>query len=219
MVGSIHRRDIDLRAAGAGWQALGQPTTEVSTMSNTELVKILVPTLEGVACRGEGVWAEPCDRPAGLYRVASVTFLTDGVSLGDMVRCVVARDGRLVVIEVVERSPHVTVVFGLRDVGLGAAVVRRRLAELDAAIRGRLGSSIPAEGGMGLLAVCVPPGRLADLLETALASSSCRDRDDEDRVLGDWFWHLAAHPLWATPETLRGSGSLLDRELDPRAPS
>ena len=188
-------------------------------MSNTELVKILVPTLEGAACRGEGVWAEPCDRPAGFYRVASVTFLADGVSLGDTVRCVVARDGGLVVVEVVERSPHVTVVFGLHDVELGAAVVRRRLAELDTAIRGRLGSSIPAEGGMGFLAVCVLPGRLSDLLEIALSCSTGRDRDDEDRVLGDWFWHLAAHPLWATPETLRGSGPLLDRELDPRAPS
>lgn len=188
-------------------------------MSTTERVKIVVPTLEGTAYGGEGVWADPCHRPGGLYRVASVTFLTEGVSLGDTVRCVVARDGRLVAVEIVERSPHATVVFGLRDVALGDEVVRHRLAELDAAIRDRLGSSVPAEGGMGLLAVCVLPGRLGALLEIALASSTGCDRDNEDRVRGDWFWHLVAHPLWPTPETLRGSGPLLDRELDPRTPS
>ena len=171
-VGSIHSRDVDLRAAGAGWQALGQPTHRGAhhVEHGTRQDPRAHPRRR--CCRGEGVWAEPCDRPAGFYRVASVTFLTDGVSLGDTVRCVVARDGRL--------------------------------AELDAAIRGRLGSSIPVEGSMGLLAVCVLPGRLGDLLEIALARSTGRDRDDEDRVLGDWFWYLAAHPLWATPRNAPG---------------
>ncbi len=186
-------------------------------MSNPEGVRILVPTAEGAPCPGEGIWAEPRDLRTGLYRVGSVTFLTDGVSLGDTVRCDVARDGMLVAVEVVERAPHATVVFGLADGEPRDDVVPRRLIELDTAIRDRLGPTIPAEGGLGLLAVCVPPDRLGALLEVAMACSTSRDRNDEERIFGDWYWHLAAHPSWATPETLRGSTLLLNRDLDPRA--
>lgn len=182
-------------------------------MSNPERVRVRVPTAEGAPCPGEGVWAELLDLPIGLYRVASVTWLTDGVSLGDTVRCDVARDGELVAVEVVERAPHATVVFGLADDQPPDDVVTRRLVELDAAIQDRLGPSIPAEGGLGLLAVCVPPDRVGALLEVALACSTSRDRDDEERIIGDWRWHLASHPQWTTPEAIRGSGPLLDRNL------
>ncbi len=186
-------------------------------MSNPDRANILVPTAEGAPYPGEGVWAEPHDLPSGLYRVASVTWLTDGVSLWDIVRCDVARDGGLVAVEVVERAPHATVVFGLTDAAAPDEVVTRRLVELDAAIRNQLGPSLPAEGGLGLLAVCVPPDRLGDLLEVALACSTSRDCDDQERIVGDWFWHLVTHPDWATPEVLRGSRQLLDRDLDPHA--
>lgn len=159
------------------------------------------------------MWAELRDRSAGLYRVASVTWLTDGVSLGDTVRCDVARDGELVAVVVVERAPHATVVFGLHDEEPPDEVVTRRLIELDAAIQDRLGPSVPAEGGLGLLTVSVPPDELGVLLEVAFGCSTSRDRNDDERVIGDWRWHLAAHPQWTTPEAIRGSGRLLDREM------
>lgn len=92
-------------------------------------------------------------------------------------------------------------------------IVTRRLIELDAAIQDRLGPSVPAEGGLGLLTVCVPPDELGLLLEVALGCSTSRDRHDDERVIGDGRWHLAAHPQWTSPEAIRGSGRLLNREV------
>ncbi len=63
----------------------------------------------------------------------------------------------------------------------------------------------------------VPPVQLGTLLEVALACPTGHDRDDEERILGDRFWHFAAHPLWANPERIWGSGPLLDRDIDPRS--
>lgn len=183
-------------------------------MSKPERVTVRVPAAEGAPCRSEVVWAEPLDLPLGLYRIASVTWLTDGVSLGDTIRCDVARDGELVAVEVVERALHATVVFGLADGEPRDDVVMRRLGELDAAVQDRLGPSVPAECGLGLLAVSVPPEHLGALIEVARACSTRRDRDDQKRVVGDWYWHLAAHPSWATPQVLRGSGPLLEGEID-----
>ncbi len=183
-------------------------------MSNPECVRVLLPTVQGVPCDAEVVWAEPRDLPAGRYEVVSVTWMADGVSFGDTVRCDVAGDGSLVAVEVVERSPHATVVFGLTDETLPDDLVTCRILDLDAAIQDLLELSLPSEGGPGILSVLVPPDRLGEVLEVALEGSVSRERDDGDRIIGDWTWDLASHPWWPTRQRLRGSSRLLERAVE-----
>lgn len=183
-------------------------------MSNPECVRVLLPTVQGVPCDAEVVWAEPRDLPAGRYEVVSVTWMADGVSFGDTVRCDVAGDGSLVAVEVVERSPHATVVFGLTDETLPDDLVTCRILDLDAAIQDLLELSLPSEGGPGILSVLVPPDRLGEVLEVALEGSVSRERDDGDRIIGDWTWDLASHPWWPTGQRLRGSSRLLERDVE-----
>ena len=180
-----------------------------------DAVKVAVATGEGVPYASEGLWAQPADLPAGLYRIASVAFMTDGVSYGDLVRCDVSADGMLVATEVVERSPEVTVAVGLADRSQSDEATQARIRRLLERLQQRYGGRLRCEGGFGLLAVCVPVELFHQLLDTVLADCGPDAvRVEDDQLLGDWAWFVVSDPAWEAPAPIAGADELLGQGLD-----
>lgn len=194
------------------------PATEGGDLGTdtTGYVKIAVPPGEGAQHLKEDMWAEPVDLAAGVYRIDNVSFMAE-VSLDDLVRCDVSRDNWLVAVEVLERSPNVTVGFRLTVSGLSREAYRARQHRLIDRIEKRYGSRVNWSMGGAFLSVCVPLELLDQLFETVLADSgpgAIAHEDGDLDVLGDWAWLITSHPEWDVPAPIHGANELLDREVD-----
>lgn len=185
-------------------------TTDIDTDTEPDPVKVSIPTGDGAPFVSEGVWAVPVDLSAGLYRIDSVAFMTDGVSRGDLVRCDVSTDNRLVAVELVERSPNLTTCFGLA-IDVDKDAYDARLRRLWERLRERYGDKVEMKVGFGVVAVCHPPELDEQLFATVLADCG-RDgeRNDEQHLLGDWQWFITTAPDWDQPEPIAGADQLLD---------
>lgn len=171
-------------------------------------VKVVVPTPEGFG--SEGAWAEPVDVAAGRYRIDNVLFFADGVSLDDIVRCEPNAAGRLIAVEVVERSANATLTFAPADDTMdrdGRDTVCRRLVSR---IADRHGDTVSSESGMGYVTVCLPPDRLDRVLATVATEHDPDGTVDHDRqTVGRWRFFAVTHPAWDVPNPIDGADELL----------
>lgn len=178
------------------------------------LVKVLVPTADEASIDCESLWAIPRDVAAGEYEIESVGLFTDGVSAGDVVRCEPNGEHRLVVVEVLERSPRTTIAVAATRAPAGSddEAVRRRLGDR---LADRFGPAVLIEGGMGFLAIQYDAD-LEDAVFGTIATDGTGSGviDPADDRLGEWQWTTVAHPSWTAPERLAGADDLLARTVD-----
>lgn len=173
------------------------------------IVKIRLPVVEGPV-HSESCGAEPVDIAAGHYRLTNVPMFAD-VGFRDVVRCEPGGDGRLIAVEIVERSHHINVVLvpalegdDTDEPGHGDADPASLLDRLWP----HFGDRLTVEGGLGLLAVALDPELLDELLD-AIADAGSGTRDDDAQVAGSWRWFISASPGWDQPEPLPGADDLL----------
>lgn len=188
-----------------------------------EQVKISVAT-PAAPYASESAWADPLDVPAGRYRVGNILFFPEGVSNGDVVRCEPTAAGRLVAVEVLERSELDTIVFGVADTppapapGEQAENLARSLAAefIDAFGDVTDGSSgFGLESGFGLVGVQIAAGARDAVLEVAMRLSDdagfgreVQGNESEGRV-GAFIFFVATEPTLPVPYPLPGADELL----------
>lgn len=127
-------------------------------------------------------------------RLLTIPRQLHGVSVHDLIRFEPSRDGRVRAVEVVARSPLLTVHL------LGPAAHTDTLKAQLVPIAGTPGTL--SELDPGHLAAAVPPHLLGVVLEHAHRSSPGAGRDDRERRAGRWEWTVTSRPNWPTPLAL-----------------
>lgn len=187
--------------------------------TDPEQVTIVLPVGAGAPVPSEKVLADPLDLPTGLYRVAGVTVMADGVGLGDIVRCAVAADNQLVATEVVARTERSTLALADAD-ATDRAAAEAEVADLAAALSARFGSrELHAEVGYAMCAVVFPEALDEDLAAFLLARSGPgAAHDPASNRLGRYGYALVSTPELPVPYALAGADDLLAVEVEVVAP-
>lgn len=189
------------------------------TTTEAEQVSILLPVGAGAPVPSERVTADPLDLPTGLYRVAGVTVMADGVGQGDVVRCAVAADNQLVATEVVARTERTTLALADVDAPDRAAAEAEVTALADALNEHFAGRELHAEVGYALCAVVFPTALDDELAAFLLARGGTNAaHDPTTQRLGRYGYVLVSSPELDVPHRLAGAQDLLAVEVDVVAP-
>lgn len=186
---------------------------------STDRVTIVLPVGQGAPVPSETVAADPLDLPTGLYRVAGMTLMADGVGRGDVVRCAVAGDHRLVATDVVARTDRTTLALTCVE-ATDRTDAEQQAERLATFLTERFADrGLIAEVTTGMCAVHFPE-ELDEALAAAILEHGGSDaqHDPGTQRLGPYGYVMVSAPELPVPLHLAGAEQLLDVEVEVVAP-
>lgn len=182
-------------------------------------VTIVLPVGPGAPVPSETVAADPLDLPTGLYRVAGMTLMADGVGRGDVVRCAVAGDHRLIATDVVARTGKTTLALTCAE-ATDRASAEQQAQQLATFLTERFGDrGLTAEVITGMCVVHFPEELDEALAEAILEHGGHAAHHDPDaQRLGPYGYVMVSAPELPVPLHLDGAERLLDVEVEVVAP-